>query len=175
MSVDRARRLVLERLGSGNHQRRPEQAPAAAGPRAADADERRRRMTTAALLQAASDQSRDASLRQRAEMSVDQCAAPQSVTEEVETIGLLVPIQLIHDLGRADFLIAAAARLAATEASPQLRRPLARQLTGINPASDLLGERYIATSHIPPNICRLALPCPPRIASTCTQSTEAQA
>src|SRR5262249_53491556 len=154
----RARRCGDAPAVSPHERARRGQAPAAAGSRADDAHDRRRRMTTAALLLAARDQSRDASPRQGAEMSVDQSAVPQSVTARVETIGLFVPFQLIHDLGRADFLIAAVARLAAAEANPQLRRPLARQLTGIDPASDLFGERYIATSHTSPNISTLAPP-----------------
>ena len=109
------------------------------------------------------------------EASVEQCTLPQSVAAGMETIGLLVPIELIYDLGRVDFLIAARARLAAAQTKPYLRRPLARQLTVIDTASDLLDERYVATFHTPPDTHRLASPCPPRIAGTCTQSTEAQA
>jgi len=107
--------------------------------------------------------------------SADQFADPQPVTADVKAIGRFVALDFVHAFSRGDRLVAHCARLAAAEADPQLGRSLARQLTGIDPASDLLGERYIPAAHTPPNTCSVVPPSPPRIAGKCTQPTEAQA
>src|SRR5690349_22443313 len=112
---------------------------------------------------------KSATLLRLGQNSVDQFADPQRVTADVEPVGRFVPLHLVHSLSRGDRLVARCARLAAAEGDPQLGRPVARQLTGIDPASDLFGKRYFATVHTPPNTCSVVPPCPPRIAGTCTQ------
>src|SRR5262249_29383669 len=79
--------------------------------------------------------------------SVDQHAHPQSVAAGVEVIGLLVRIHLVHHLRWVDLLVARCARLAAAEASPRLRRALAREFVSIESASDLFGERDVVRLH----------------------------
>src|SRR5690349_8103955 len=118
---------------------------------------------------------KSATLLLHGQNSADQFADPQRVTAEVEPVGRFVALHLVHSLSRGDRLVARCARLAAAEADPQLGRSIARQLALIDPASDLLAERYIATAHTPPNTCSVGPPSPPRIAGTCARSTEARA